>query len=125
MENKKKVIFVSGPITGVEKYWEAFEQAEQMLENLGYIALTPTRLPKGMSNTQYARICMAMIDSADAVVFLSKWENSEGARLEREYCEYTQKPCVRLKTEDFLCGGAYPTEVTTSWLKHDLGEVLR
>lgn len=122
---RKKVIFVSGPITGVKNYWEAFEQAEEMLEGLGYIALTPSRLPQGLTNAQYTRICMAMIDSADAVVFLPKWKDSDGARLEREYCEYTFKPHVGLRDQDFLCGGAYPPEVTLSWLSHDLGEVLK
>lgn len=122
---RKKVIFVSGPITGVENYWEAFEQAEQMLENLGYIAITPSRLPKGMTNAQYTRICMAMIDSADAVVFLPGFADSEGSRLELDYCQYTHKHYTRLRDRDFLCGGTYPEEVTQSWLKHDLEEVLK
>ena len=121
----KKVIFVSGPITGVKNYWEVFEKAEEMLEGLGYIALTPSRLPQGLTNAQYTRICMAMIDSADAVVFLPRWDESEGAHLEYEYCRYTHKPLVSLRTNDFLGGGAYPPEVTQSWLKHDLEEVLK
>jgi hypothetical protein len=33
-----------------------------------------------------------MIDAADAVIFLRGWENSEGARLEKDYCIYTEKP---------------------------------
>lgn len=122
---RKKVVFISGPITGVENYWEAFEKAEEMLEGLGYIALTPSRLPQGLTNAQYTHICMAMIDCADAVVFLPYWETSEGACLERKFCGYTNKPCVQIKDRDFLGGGVYPTEVTQSWLKHDLEEVLK
>lgn len=124
MQDNKKVIFISGPITGVGRYWEAFEEAEMMLESLGYIALTPSRLPQGMTIAQYTRICLAMIDSADAAVFLPGYEDSEGSRLEHSHCLYTGKPLIRLRTEDFLCGGVYPAEVTRSWLKHDLGEVL-
>lgn len=122
----KKVSFISGPITGVKEYWKAFEEAEDMLEGLGYIALTPSRLPQGLTNAQYTRICFAMIDSADAVVFLPGWESSEGSRLEREYCRYTHKPSVALRDSDFFSGGGkYPTDVTRSWLKHDLEEVLK
>lgn len=123
---RKKVVYISGPITGVKNYWEAFEKAEEMLESLGYIALTPSRLPQGMTNAQYTRINMAMIDSADTVVFLPGWEDSTDARLEYEHCRYILKPCVLLKDRDFLSnGGKYPPEVTQSWLKHDLEEVLK
>lgn len=91
MENKK-VIYIAGPITGVPEYYKAFEAMEDNLSAMGYIPLSPSRLPTGMSNEQYMRICFAMIDAADAVIFLRGWENSEGARLEKDYCIYTEKP---------------------------------
>ena len=67
----KKVIYIAGPITGVPRYWEAFEDAEDM------------------------RICLAMIDAADAVLFLPGSSRSRGAALEHRYCEYTGKPWAR------------------------------
>ena len=91
---EKKTIYIAGPITGVERYWEAFEAAEDIITELGHIALTPSRLPGGMTNAQYMRMCFAMIDSADAVLFLPGWNNSAGATLEKQYCSYINKPVV-------------------------------
>ena len=87
-----KIVYIAGPITGVEKYWEAFEAAEEELRGKGYITLLPSRLPEGMTNAQYMRICLAMIDVADWVYFLPGSMKSRGARLELDYCLYTEKP---------------------------------
>lgn len=89
---KKKVVYISGPITGVEKYWEAFEKAEDDLIAAGFIPLSPAHLPAGLSKSQYMRIDLAMIDSADAVYQLPGWTCSNGAFLEGSYCGYTDKP---------------------------------
>jgi len=90
----KKVVYISGPITGVDRYWEAFEKAEDELEAAGFIALTPTRLPKGLTNEQYMRIDLAMVDAADAVYFLPGYEKSTGCALEGFYCDCTGKPAT-------------------------------
>jgi hypothetical protein len=88
----KKVVFISGPITGVDRYWEPFEKAEDELTAQGFIALSPSRLPQGMTNDQYTRICQAMIDSADAVLFLPGYERSAGAMVEFYRTRYVGKP---------------------------------
>lgn len=90
--DRKKVIYIAGPVTGVENYWEPFERAQEAIEGRDFIALTPTWQPKGMSNEQYMRICLAMLDSADGVLFLPGWPRSKGATLERAYCQYIGKP---------------------------------
>lgn len=124
---RKKVIYISGPITGVAKHWEAFEQAEEDLDSLGYIPLSPSRLPGGMTNEQYMKICTAMIDSADAVLLLPRWEDSKGATLEARYCEYIGKPLVTYEKtrHDAIVKTELPRCVTQAWLKNDLEEVFK
>lgn len=90
--SRKKVVYIAGPITGVAKYWEPFEAALDELQAAGHIPLSPTWQPQGMTNAQYMRTCLAMIDSSDAVLFLPNWDDSRGARLEWLYCDYIDKP---------------------------------
>ena len=88
----KKVVYISGPITGVPRYYEAFELAMENLTAAGFIPLNPAMLPMGMTERQYMRIDIAMLDAADAVLLLDGWERSRGSSLECSYCFYTGKP---------------------------------
>lgn len=126
MEERKKVIYISGPITGVDKYWEEFERAEDMLAGMGYIPLSPAHLPQGMSEAAYMRISMAMLDSADAVAFLPNAHRSRGSRIERDYCGKVGKPVVLLYEDDWRAEprGQYPPEIVEAWLKYNLREAL-
>lgn len=87
-----KVVYISGPITGVPQYWLAFEAAEDALLAEGFIPLSPAHLPKGLTPEQYMRIDLAMIDSADAIYVLYDSVKSKGAMLEYRYCQYIGKP---------------------------------
>lgn len=96
------VVYLSGPITGVPNYWEAFEKAEDQLTSLGWAVLSPAKHPQGLTNEQYMRMDFAMIDVADVVLFLPGYQESHGARLEQQYCEYIKKHCcddIRTLTE--------------------------
>lgn len=87
----KRIIFLSGKITGDPDYKAHFADAEQFYKNKGYIVLNPAKLPEGMAPEDYMRICFAMIDTADEVVFLDGSSESRGSVLEYKYCEYTGK----------------------------------
>lgn len=84
-------VYIAGKITGDPNYREKFQKAQDVLEAKGYTVLTPSVLPGGMTPADYMRICFAMIDSADAVLFLYDWPSSNGARLEMQYCRYIGK----------------------------------
>ena len=87
----KPIAYIAGKITGDPTYREKFAHAQEVLEHRGYIVLNPALLPEGMAPSDYMRICMAMLDTADVAFFLPGWMDSKGANLEWQYCEYTRK----------------------------------
>lgn len=89
---QRKVVYIAGPITGVDRYWEPFEEAEEHLIAIGYIPLSPAHHPQGLTNAMYTRINNAMIDCADAVLFLPGSDRSRGAYVELAHCAYIGKP---------------------------------
>ena len=84
-------IYIAGKMTGDPNYKAKFAKAEQSILANGDIPLNPARNPAGLTNAEYMRIDMAMMDVADTVMFLPGWMGSEGAKLERHYCEYVGK----------------------------------
>lgn len=89
---RRKLVYIAGPITGVAKYWEPFEDMAEEVRAAGYIPLIPTWQPEGLTNAQYMRMCMAMLDAADAVLLLPGWRDSVGAIIEATYAAYVEKP---------------------------------
>lgn len=85
-------IYIAGKIAGDPNYKEKFSAYAKEIEKGGDIALNPATIPEGLPVADCMRICFAMIDVADAVVFLPDWEQSGGAQLEKAYCDYIGKP---------------------------------
>ena len=94
-------VYIAGKITGDPDYREKFERAARLYRKTHTrdSVLLPSVLPEGMSAADYMRICFAMIDSADRVLFLGDWQSSPGAQLEKLYCEYIGKPTYILPME--------------------------
>ncbi len=99
MQGNKKVVYLAGPITDVDRYWVQFEEAEDRLTAQGFAVLNPAKLPAGMTPEQYMRICFSMIGCADAVFFLTGWRDSKGATLEWKYSQYVGKLCFYRETD--------------------------
>ena len=88
-------IYIAGKITGDPNYRRKFSEAAfRYTEGGKHVILNPSVLPKGMLREDYMKICLAMIDCADVVVFLSDWTESKGAMVEFEYCNYIGKKII-------------------------------
>ena len=87
----KPKLYIAGKITGDPDYKAKFAEAEQAFQKMGFIVLNPAVLPNDIQPADYMRICFAMIDSADTVVFLPGYETSPGAQVELQYCFYIDK----------------------------------
>lgn len=89
--------YLAGKITGDPEYRKKFAAAEGYIRDFtgaGTVVISPAVLPEGLSKAEYMRCCFAMLDSADAAVFMPDWLNSPGARLEKQWCEYTGKAVI-------------------------------
>ena len=76
---------VSGQVQGrPPRPWEA----------AGHVVLNPATLPDGLTDGDYMRICMAMVDAADLAVFLPDYQESRGAMVEWAYCQRIGKDCA-------------------------------
>lgn len=115
-ERKRKTLYISGPITGVEDYLIKFCTAENFLMlkiasgELNYTgtinpALTNRTLPIDFGHQDYMAVCFTMMDLCDGIYLLDGWRNSAGATQEWIYAknrgmeilyEKTSEECVSL-----------------------------
>ena len=89
-------VYIAGKITGNENYKAEFAEAEEKLRDLGHIPLNPAVLPEGLEKADYMRICLAMLDSADAIAPLLSWMHSDGAAIEMSLARYTDKKQIAM-----------------------------
>ena len=104
-------VYIAGKITGNENYKAEFAEAEEKLRELGHIPLNPAVLPEGLEKADYMRICLAMLDSADAIAPLLSWTRSDGAAIEMSLARYTDKnrsPCGGYRNKNQAAAGRGP-----------------
>ena len=92
---KKFTIYLAGPISGDPNYQEKFARVEAQISDK-YAVINPAKLPQGMSNKDYMRICLPALLTADVALFLPGWEKSPGARIEHFLAEYVRLQIVHV-----------------------------
>mgnify|MGYP002515514060 CR=1 FL=1 len=91
-------IYIAGRINGNPDYKAEFKETKAVLQEAGHTVLNPAELPEGMKPADYMRICFAMLESADVVLFQRGWEVSKGAKLEYDYARYIGKDVIAVDT---------------------------
>ncbi len=112
-------IYLAGKITGDPEYRAKFLRYEEQLQGEGHIVLNPATAPEGLRPVDYMRLCFAMMEAADVVLFMQDyqdsrgammsiadcvafipdWEESHGAQVEYAWCKYVGKPMMGLRGE--------------------------
>ena len=85
-EKKIRRLYVSGKISGETRYTKKFYDASEKLGALGYWVYLPidvVKRPKSWEDAMKACICY-MLNNAEGIALLPDWEDSRGAKLERE-----------------------------------------
>lgn len=85
----KITVYIAGKITGedYQKCFDKFQAAEETLTQFGYQVVNPMKVvKKGTSWQEAMEICKPHILNSNVVYFLKDWRDSEGAQLERHWC---------------------------------------
>lgn len=88
MSEKKKKVFISGPMSGIKDYNKpAFDKAEEYLTQAGYSVFNPARMhfDDAWNHSEIMRIDLAALAQCDYILMLDKWYNSKGAIHEYHY----------------------------------------
>lgn len=76
-------IYISGKITGDRRYKAKFREVEKKLAAAGHIVLNPATAPEGLRPVDYMRLCFAMMEAADVVLFMQDYANPGRNRADR------------------------------------------
>lgn len=88
-------IYIAGPMTGKPDFNRtAFSLAAVRLSAQGAIPLNPAILPDGLSEADYMRIGLAMLQCAEGIYLLDGWQESAGACAEYSLAKKLGLTCL-------------------------------
>jgi hypothetical protein len=90
-----KIVYLSGPITGVSGFQEKFAAAEQVWQDMGHAVINPCHAFSGETNLtqeQYMRFHIGSILAADEMAMLPGWALSKGASFEEHMARMIGMP---------------------------------
>lgn len=103
-------VYISGPITGTERYMNKFAWAENFWKDRGVYVINPAKtnatLPEETDHDGYMRISIALLAECDTIYMLKGWQNSIGANEERDYALENGYNILYEERLDSIAGGA-------------------
>lgn len=100
------LVYISGPITGVENFKASFAARAAKLRAMGYQVENPVLVgeklqkmfpDKKLSHEDYMTHDIAALLNCDGISMLDGWEKSEGAAIEHKVAKATGKVFVDVK----------------------------
>ena len=85
------IVYISGPVTGVDNFEEAFQKATNAVEGKGHTVVSP--LSCGVLKEEIygwsdcMKVCIALMERCNGIVMLDGWRTSVGARIEKLWAE--------------------------------------
>lgn len=103
-------LYIAGPMTGIPHHnYPLFNEVEKELVRVGYTALNPARVDEAHSQMEpnclvckgsthgwdwYMRKTIAIMCTADGLALLPNWQESRGARIERDLAHTLKMPTL-------------------------------
>jgi len=91
------MVYISGKITGNENYEKQFNEAERELKKMGYEVFNPARIKENWSYEDYMKFDIKHLLECEQIYLLPNWEDSKGARLEKQIAETVGISTLELK----------------------------
>ena len=79
-------IYISGPMEGIDNYYENFQKAERRLKKRGHKVANPAIFDlSGICREQTLSVDLQILELCDTIYMLKGWEGSRGANREYGY----------------------------------------